>query len=62
MNLQNQWLSSEMVDDMQRKQIQSDTGRKKSELHTENEGLELTISTQEDQEWPGQAEHIFLYK
>lgn len=51
-----------MVDDMQRKQIQSDTGRKKSELHTENGGLELTISTQEDQEWPGQAEYIFLYK
>lgn len=51
-----------MVDDMQRKQIQSDTGRKKSELHTENEGLELSISTQEDQEWPGQAEYIFLYK
>lgn len=51
-----------MADDMQCKQIQSDTGRKKSELHTENEGLELTISTQEDQERPGQAEYIFLYK
>lgn len=62
MNLQNQWLSSEMADDRQCKQIQSDTGRKKSELHTENEGLELTISTQEDQERPGQAEYIFLYK
>lgn len=62
MNLQNQWLSSEMADEMQRKQIQSDTGRRKSELHTENEVLELTVSTQEDQEWPGQDEHIFLCK
>lgn len=34
-----------MEGEMQCKQIQSDTGRKKSEL--ENEGLELTISTQE---------------
>lgn len=34
-----------MEGEMQCKQIQSDTGRKKSEL--ENESLELTISTQE---------------
>lgn len=33
----------------------------KSELHIENEDLELTFSTQEDQEWPGQVEHAFLY-
>lgn len=51
-----------MTDEMQCKQIQSDACRKKSELHTENEGIELTINTQENQEWPGQADRIFLYK
>lgn len=61
MNLDNQWLSCEMADEMQCKQTQNDTGRKKSELHTENEGIELTTKTQEDHEGPGQAEHIFLY-
>lgn len=61
MNLDNQWLSSEMADEMQCKQIKSDTSRKKSELHTKNEGIELTTKTQEDHEWPGRAEYIFLY-
>jgi len=34
----------------------------KMKAHTENEGIELTINTQKNQEWPGQADHIFLYQ